>query len=168
MALERFHSPSLGLLDFQRVVGRLTSFVRAHDVGHYRLIIGTDSLPSIDGHVQLVSAIVFHRIGRGGIYFWQRTRHEHVVTLRDRMYREALQSLALAKRLREHPQLQPLVGSLIEVHVDIGENGPTRQMIAEIVGMVTASGFTVRTKPDAYAASKVADRHTAPVYALAD
>jgi len=32
-------------------------------------------------------------------------------------------------------------------------------MISEVTGMVRGSGFEVKIKPDAYGASKVADRH---------
>ncbi len=168
MAPDEFRSPTHGRLTLAGAVGRIVAFVAAKPENRYRLIIGTDSLPGVNGQVALVSAIVLHRVGSGGVYFWRRQRHDKIVTLRDRMLSEALASLELATRLREHPDLRDLVGQTIEVHVDVGENGPTRQMIAEIVGMVTASGFTVRTKPDSFAATKVADRHTVPVYALAD
>jgi predicted RNase H-related nuclease YkuK (DUF458 family) len=43
--------------------------------------------------------------------------------------------------------------------VDIGENGETKSMINEVMGMVRAHNFESRIKPDSYAASKVADRH---------
>ena len=33
-------------------------------------------------------------------------------------------------------------------------------MIKEVVGMVTGSGYVAKTKPNAYAASYVADKHT--------
>jgi len=33
-------------------------------------------------------------------------------------------------------------------------------MIKEVVGMVRGSGYNAKTKPDAYGASAVADRHT--------
>ncbi|KKR03433.1 MAG: hypothetical protein UT31_C0021G0001, partial [Parcubacteria group bacterium GW2011_GWF2_39_13b] len=48
----------------------------------------------------------------------------------------------------------------LEIHVDIGQTGPTRDMIKEIVGMVNGFGFSARTKPESYAASKVADKYT--------
>jgi predicted RNase H-related nuclease YkuK (DUF458 family) len=48
----------------------------------------------------------------------------------------------------------------LEIHVDVGEHGATREMIKEVVGMVTGNGFVAKTKPDAYAASYVADKHT--------
>jgi predicted RNase H-related nuclease YkuK (DUF458 family) len=43
--------------------------------------------------------------------------------------------------------------------VDVGRNGRTRELIDEVVGMIMASGFPVKTKPDSYAASCVADKH---------
>ena len=48
----------------------------------------------------------------------------------------------------------------VEIHVDIGQKGPTRELIAEVVGMIRGNGFNVKTKPDAFGASSVADRHT--------
>ena len=46
------------------------------------------------------------------------------------------------------------------IHVDIGNVGPTRELINEVTAMIRGSGFTVQTKPYSYGASKVADRHT--------
>ena len=42
----------------------------------------------------------------------------------------------------------------------MGKNGDARDMINEIVGMIRGNGFECKTKPDAFGASKVADRHT--------
>lgn len=48
----------------------------------------------------------------------------------------------------------------VEIHLDVGENGDTKDIVREVVGMVTGSGYAAVTKPDAYGASKVADRHS--------
>jgi uncharacterized protein len=48
----------------------------------------------------------------------------------------------------------------LTIHVDVGPNGETKQMLQEIVGMIKGNGFSVKTKPDSYGASSVADRHT--------
>ncbi|EKD86242.1 MAG: hypothetical protein ACD_37C00395G0001 [uncultured bacterium] len=48
----------------------------------------------------------------------------------------------------------------LEIHIDVGEHGDTREMIKEVVGMVTGNGFVAKTKPNAYGASYVADKHT--------
>ncbi len=47
----------------------------------------------------------------------------------------------------------------LEIHIDVGEHGRTRELIDEVVGYIRGSGFAVKTKPDAYAASSVADKH---------
>lgn len=157
-----FHSPSLGQLTTAALIGRIKQFVGDNTDKAYRLIIGTDSLPNMDGQVYLVTAIVLHRVGSGGIYFWQRQLTDRIHTLRDRMYAEALHSVSMAQRLEQSPALTELLQEKIEIHVDVGEFGPTREMIQELVGMVIAHGYDVKTKPESFAASKVADRHTIP------
>lgn len=167
MATDRFQSPSTPPTDFRGLIDRILAYVHHEPDRSYRLTVGTDSLPSADGRVALVTAVVLQRVGSGGIYLWRR-EVQRAVTLRDRMLAEALASIALGVQLRDDARLQPLLVRTMEVHVDIGENGPSRDMIAEVVGMVVAYGFVVRTKPEAYAASTVADRYTVPAYGLAD
>lgn len=157
-----FYSPSLGELDLPDVAARIHEYIGCSPEYRHKIIIGTDSAPPIDGRVELISAIVVHRVGNGGIYFWRRTTKDKIQTLRDRMYQEALASIDLAQILMKTESFAPIIGSqdTLEVHIDVGERGPTREMIREIVGMVTGHGFQVRTKPQSFGASKVADRHT--------
>lgn len=60
------------------------------------------------------------------------------------------------------PLLSPLAGSHLdlEIHLDIGMNGPTRDLIKEMVGRVSGLGFTVKIKPCSTAASSLANRYT--------
>jgi len=48
----------------------------------------------------------------------------------------------------------------LEIHIDVGDRGEPRDMIKEVVGMVTGSGDQARIKPDSFGASNVADKHT--------
>jgi len=159
---EQFHSPTYGEIREARLIALISNFVHAQHERNYRLIVGTDSLPNMDGQVYMVTAIVLHRIGRGGIYFWQRLLSDRLHGLRDRMYAEALASISMAQRLEAVPTLNPVLQRNIEIHVDVGEFGPTRAMIQELVGMIVAHGYAAKTKPESFAASKVADRHTIP------
>ena len=57
----------------------------------YRLIIGSDShLRGKNGesHLKLVTAIIVHRVGLGGRYFWQAQHLQETKTLRDKIYAE--------------------------------------------------------------------------------
>ena len=49
---------------------------------------------------------------------------------------------------------------LLEIHIDAGGNGPTKELMKELIGMVVGNGFTAKVKPEAFGASAVADRHT--------
>ena len=154
-----FHSQTYGtcsLTELRRVV---KSYLKAQADRSYRLVIGTDSQRKNSSETDFVTALVIHRVGAGGIYFWTRMVESKRYVLRDRMYQEALYSLRAADEFIELFKKDSLKFDL-EIHVDIGGTGPTREMIGEIVGMIRSSGFRVKTKPESFAASKVADRHT--------
>lgn len=158
-----FNSPSKGRLKLGEVVEEIGTFLTADLESSYRLVIGTDSHKNgTPQEADFVSAIVVHRQGQGGRYFWHRQSLTNVRTLRDKIYQETLLSLDLAETLV--PELQRRLEAAedryqLEIHIDVGQNGPTREMIREVVGMVVGNGYTAKTKPEAYGAFVVADRH---------
>ena len=159
MTNEVFYNPHAGGLSFDAVVQAIVDEMRADPKARYELLVGTDS--SVSGaHVDYVSAIVVHKVGKGGRYYWARKREKKTFSLRQRIWREAWLSFELAQRLLKGLADFSLLTFNLEIHVDIGENGPTKEMIDEVVGMIIGSGFAVRIKPEAYAASSVADKYT--------
>jgi hypothetical protein len=156
---ERFFNPHLGEISFEDVVATIVEGMEEDPKARYEILIGTDSSSGPD-EVDFVSAIVLHKLGKGGRYFWTRRRERRIATLRQKIWREAWLSFELAQRLLAHfADFAPLRFNL-EIHVDIGESGRTKEMIDEVVGMIIGSGFSVRIKPHAYAASSVADKYT--------
>lgn len=159
-----FISPSKGKLTVNNMVNELVGFMDEQPDNHYNLIIGTDcksqklERPTA---IDFITAVVIHRQGKGGRYFWQKNRKEQIKTLRDKIYTETLLSLALAQKLV--PELKKNINGeryQLEIHIDVGQNGPTREMIKEVVGIVNGNGFTAKTKPESYGAFVVADKHT--------
>ena len=155
-----FKSPTHGPLDFERVLEKLLEYIGNEPNLEYELIIGTDSMPQANATAEFVSAIVVHRKNRGGIYFWSKRQETQLHTLRQRIFQEALHSLKLAEQLIERLKQLNILDYNLTIHVDIGPNGETKKMLHEIVGMIKGNGFAVKTKPDSYGASSVADRHT--------
>lgn len=155
-----FHSPTYGDLALEDVRERILHFLSREPDGRYQLVVGTDSQPHNGAGVDFVTTIVVHRKGYGGIYFWKRVVNKKRYVLRQRMYEEATLSLEMAQTVLALLHKDGVTKYDVEIHVDIGQFGETREMIAEIVGMIRGSGYDVRIKPDAYAASKVADRYT--------
>ncbi len=162
-----FQNATYGELSLQEMLQTIRVFLEEDPNAEYRLVIGTDSheRSTADGQrqINLVTAVVVYRKGFGGRYFWRRKLIGNVHSLRDKIYAETLMSLDFARLfvplLKKH-----LNGDSpdydLEIHVDVGEHGDTRDMIKEVVGMVTGYGFVAKTKPDSFAASYVADKHT--------
>lgn len=141
------------------VTKKIVEFMKADDKRNYKITIGTDSLLYSDKRADFVTAVVVHRVGNGGRYFWRRLKFDKFHTLRDRILKEVLTSLDLAKVMIESLQRFDDLNFDLEIHVDAGTNGETKQMIQEVVGIIRANNFEPKTKPESYAASSVADRH---------
>ncbi|TSC54280.1 MAG: hypothetical protein LiPW16_75 [Microgenomates group bacterium LiPW_16] len=156
----QFNSPTYGSLNLAEVRQKILKFMEEAPEQKYRLVIGTDSQNKNSDKTDFVTALVIHRVGRGGIYFWRRKIEKKTYVLRARIYQEAALSLALADEFLEVTRHDGISRFDVEIHVDIGKYGETREMIAEVIGMIRGSGFAVKIKPEAYGASKVADRHT--------
>lgn len=156
-----FYSQSLGRINFDAVAGEIFKFVKKEPRRFYKIIIGTDSEAS--SHAALVTAITIWRVGNGAIHFWTKSEEKNFATLRDRVFQEAINSITLAQEVRS--RLKIVLGDEFfwdgnEVHVDIGENGPTKELIDSVVGMIKGYDFLPVIKPYAFGASVVADRHT--------
>ena len=155
-----FRSPTLGILKLEHVLINISEYIKSLPNYKYKIIIGTDSEGKIGKQVDFVTAIIVHRIGAGGVYFWKRTLTSTFYTLRDRIYQEALISIEFAQDLLEIVKDEEILACGLEIHLDVGRVGNTRDVITEVVGMIRGSGFEVKTKPDSFGASKIADRHT--------
>tara|TARA_Y100000310_G_scaffold234036_1_gene236946 strand:+ start:2421 stop:2945 length:525 start_codon:yes stop_codon:yes gene_type:complete len=164
---QSFHSPSLGKLSLNQVIQAVLNLMQKNPKDKFRLIIGTDSEAHgfengrEKGKADFVSAIIWHHIGHGGRYFWQRYQIDKLKTLRQRIYQEVNFSLNLAQNVLAKLQKSDKEKILanLEIHVDAGQNGPTRDMLKEVIGMVRGYGFSCYTKPESFGASCVADKH---------
>lgn len=158
----RFHSWSKGTLTLERVFEEIIAYIQTEPGRSYQIIVGSDS--SARSPVSLVTAVTIWRVGNGAVHFWVVSDKKVFYTLRDRIYEEAMQSITLAQEIRSG--LRELLGEdslwddKIQVHIDVGENGPTRDLIDQVVGMVKGFGFQAVIKPASFGASQVADRHT--------
>lgn len=153
-----FQSPTFGRIDFDRLFTELVSYIEEDATQKYNLIIGSDSFRS--NETVFVSAIVIHRVGHGGRYFYKKRRGGKVMSLRHKIIYETTMSIELASVLREKLSENGYARLPVEIHLDVGNNGETKNIIREVVGMVTGCGYVAVTKPDSYGASKVADRHS--------
>lgn len=159
-----YYSPTKGSVTLGIMLDEITGFVNENKKSFYRLVIGTDSQIKHEkggSQCDFVTAIVVYRKGNGARYFWRRDKVFSAPHLRDKIYRETQISLEAAS------ELVPIFSEYLigtnydfEIHIDVGEIGATREMLKEVVGMVSGSGYVAKTKPESWGASSVADKHT--------
>ena len=152
-----FISPTKGHLTFGEVFEEILSYASENPDDSYRLIVGTDS--QLKDKTCFVTALIVHRQGKGGRFFYTRRYENYTRSLKQRIFYEASLSLSVASLLTE--KLADSGQELnLEIHLDVGSNGATKTLVKEVVGMVNGSGYSCKIKPDSYGASSVADRYT--------
>ncbi len=156
----KFRSPTKGTLSLNSMYQDIIAYVSEQPEGQYKLIIGTDSHGSFQEKVVFVTAVIIHRVGKGGRYYFCRQSQNYMGSLRQRIYYETYLSLEVASRLTAKMASNGESNLNIEIHLDVGTRGDTRDIIKEVVGMVIGSGYAACIKPDSYGASKVADKYT--------
>lgn len=161
-----FHTLSGKSLIFQEVYQELLEFIAADPNCDYKIAVGTDSHVRRD--TLFVSCILIHRVGKGAKgYYTKNLIHRPIYSLREKIYTETTATYSIAllfsqERIAKISNLLKNVGKGVdfEFHIDIGEKGPTKALINEIVGMVRGIQFIPKIKPDSYCASTFADRKT--------
>lgn len=149
-------------ITFEEVVSEIINYINSDKNGNYQITVGTDS--ESGGYTNFVTAIAIIKKGNGGRYFWTKSETIFCPTLRDRIYKETIHSIMfvqeLKSRLRDQIGEEFFWDDKITVHLDIGKNGPTRDFIDSMVGMVKGYGFEAIIKPDSFCAFVLADKHT--------
>lgn len=158
MVSMNFINPTQGQMTMEEVVRDIVGFIKEDSSNQYKLIIGTDSHTRTDAC--FVTAIIVHRVGKGARYYYRRKHTPLIKSLRNKIYTETSLSLKTVTLLKQELAKTNYKDMDVEIHVDIGENGDTKELIREVVGWVMGSGFKVKIKPEACGASKVADRYT--------
>jgi uncharacterized protein len=165
-----FYNLSARNMSFDDVVEQIKGFMKRDPKQHYRLSIGTDSKVHTR-FTRFITAIHIHRIGNGA---WGCLRpvvvNREVMSLREKIHLETMHSQEIAylftpERTTElieivYPYRNEGGNFTMEIHLDIGQYGLTREFIQEATSRITAMGLTAKIKPDAYAASSYANRYT--------
>src|SRR5439155_6498503 len=86
-----FPSPTYGKLRFRQMFGSLGGYMGEEPEQQYHLIIGTDSL--LSDRTCFVTAVIVHRVGHGGRYFYRKMFNRKMERLRQRNLFETSLSL---------------------------------------------------------------------------
>jgi len=135
--------------------------IKEHSNINGTVYIGTDSFFIKDKCIFSTAICLYGADNQqGGRYFFTKTslNRNQFPELSIRMIKEAENTIALANNIVEQ-----IDGVKLELHLDISpqENKEgTSHLASMLVGYVKGSGFECKTKPYAFAAASIADKHS--------
>lgn len=150
-------SMTYGEVGFNRMIELIENYVNQKPQYEYKISVGTDS-QNFD-LTKVVIVVAVNRIGNGGIFFYDIKRVKKITNLRQKIFYETNLSLKLATKISQKFHLENFNYN-VDIHVDIGDNGPSSKIIPEIISWVTSLGFACKTKPYSYTASCIANRYS--------
>jgi predicted RNase H-related nuclease YkuK (DUF458 family) len=163
-----FYNPTQGNITVEKVMEEIMGYIEEKPDRFYDIIVGCDSPSSEEPNFPVV--VVVLRKGEGGRFFIKKVKYSSRERLfsnwKLRILEEVMLSCQLALFFREN--FEKKVKALPEfpdyefryIHADIGENGATKDMIREVIGLIRGNGFEPKIKPESFVASTVADRYT--------
>lgn len=155
-------SYTYGVVHMDDIVKIIANNVEKNHVEDYSVIVGTDSQNFDKTKIVLVVAVIRH--SKGGFFFYDITRVQKIKNLKQKLYKETEMSLSCATELMDAFEKYyeetgfDYTKIHFSIHVDAGFNGPTREVIPEIVGWVKSCGYEVHVKPESFVASSIADK----------
>lgn len=156
-------SPTLGEVSIPKIAEVIRDRVTSQS-GEYNVMIGTDS-QNFD-KTKMVLVVALHHVGHGGIFFYEIQHVNKITNIGQKLIYETNLSLDLASKLVSEFERLKADGFdyskyiNIGIHVDAGVNGPSKQVIPEIVGWIKACGYEAIVKPNSYAASSIANKYS--------
>ena len=162
-------SPTYGKIDLVSIVEIIKNFISKDKDSSYSITIGTDSQNF--NKTKIVKVIAIHKIGGGGIFFYDIIYLPLIKDLRQKIHTETQLSINLANLFIDELENEfdrtewdyTEYDIAFQLHCDIGHNGKTNLLIPEITNWVKSAvptEFSAIIKPDSFAASSIANKYS--------
>ncbi len=168
-----FQSRTYGSVDIREIAHIIRKTVSENPDRKYVLAVGSDSQNTYD--TKIVQVLVLHTVGTGGIFFYHTERVRRIQSLREKLITETEKSLRVADEMLK--ELENLFDEdefdyttkniALQFHCDVGNTGKSSTMIKEVIGYVKGvlqENYDVLIKPEAFAASSIADKISKPSF----
>lgn len=163
------NSPTYGKVNMLQIVEIIKNFLNKDKFSRYEITIGTDSQNF--NRTKIVKVIAIHKIGGGGIFFYDIIYLPLIKELRRKLITETQLSIDLANSFLDELENEfdrtefdyTEFNIDFQLHCDIGYNGKTNALIPEITSWVKAAvpeEFSPIIKPESFAASSIANKYS--------
>ena len=159
-----FKTPSGLEYTFGAMIDRIIEFVNENSDYEYNIYVGSDSQAKAKhSKVTYVNAIVAHRVGKGALMFYYRgtvdvKAKDPIELMRKRIIQETQDSIEIMDLIAESELFMILPFENFEIHIDVGYNGRSREVMDYVVGWVKGLTYNYKVKPEALIAYTSADK----------
>lgn len=130
-------SPTYGEVTNDQMIAIIEKYT-SDPSAQYSIRVGCDS-QKFKTATKYVTVLTVVNVGHGGIYFYNIEWLKNM-ELRNKIYQEVAKSLDLAQDVLEYVKNSDKDNLIFEtIEVDIGKNGPTKELIKEIKGWIESS-----------------------------
>lgn len=161
------NSPTYGKVDLTQIITIIKDYLSKDKEAEYEITIGTDSQNF--NRTKIVKVIAVHKIGGGGIFFYDVIYLPLIKEIRRKLITETQLSIDLANAFIDELEKEfdrsdwdyTEYKITFQLHCDIGYNGKTSVLIPEITAWVKSAvpdDFEAIIKPDSFAASSIANK----------
>ena len=123
-----------------------------------RIFVGCDSVKE-QQDCTFVSTVCIYNPGAGGRYYFHRFKEPTKVfpSLRARIFREASEAIDVTLKI-----LGEIPNAPVEIHLDVNRDKryATSSFSEQVMGYAKSIGVDCKIKPDSWASSDIADKHT--------
>ena len=151
-----WHSGSGGSYTFAEVIEKIVETKK--DNNSLEIHVGTDSDPNGKKYA-IATGIALRIPGRGACYFWSRDylNTKYAVNIGFRLEREVADSVVVAEHLKKLIEID--IKIIIHVDCNTKLNHASGKYAKKLTSYAAGMGYTVKIKPDSWAASSLADKH---------
>jgi len=133
-------SPTYGVVTNEEMLQLITNYTNQDFDAEYEITVGADSQTFKD-KTKYVLVVACRKVGNGGIFFYDISWHEKSKTLQHKIHKEVQMSLEIAELINKYvDELNRENVNFVQIDVDIGTSGPSKEFIREIRGWVEAMG----------------------------
>lgn len=158
----KWRTQSRGEFTFVEMCAAIKEFIENGKHDEYKISVGTDAQKH-KGFTRFVTAVMVHRVGKGGQYYILTEEVQFISSLRQKIMHEVGLTYQFKEMLKDELRDFLIDYNIhIKPHADIGEHGETKKLISEIKGMFKGFGKEeeVEIKPYSNAASSIANKHS--------
>jgi len=143
----------------KQMTDKVIEFVKEDKDQLYRLMVGSDSLYRRD-ETCFSTVIVVHRVGKGARFFYNKSYVNHDIDIYSKILKETRDSIEIMQVIKASNIPEYITKDNMEIHIDAGANGASKKVMDQCLGYAKGMGYNAYLKPDACAATHVADKYT--------